>query len=102
MSHSLFQALFCLKDPDAIPELELEGSTLSVHLTSDRKMRTAWPSEITIPVSEPWHEGEEKLVDLRIEAKPFSDYVRSWNPPLYVCRNRRIIGYLRLRATSKT
>jgi len=85
-----------LSDTDAIPEAGLRQARLRVSLTSDRKMRTAWRGEITIAGDVPWHRGEERLVGLSIEAKPFADYVACWRPTLYVCRDREIIGELTL------
>lgn len=87
-------ALIRLSESATIPTTGLRQSKLAVSLTSDSKLRTAWPSEITIADDSPWHRGEERLVELRIEAKPFCDYVACWRPKLYVCQNGEIIGHL--------
>ena len=89
-------AVVRLMDTDVIPDGGLRELSLRVNLTSDIKMRTAWPSEITISGETPWYRGEERLVELRIKAKPFNDYVTCWRPKLYVCRNDKIIGSLTL------
>lgn len=96
MTAPALPALVRLMDTDVIPESGLREPSLRVNLTSDIKMRTAWPSEITVSGSTPWYRGEERLVELRIQAKPFNDYVTCWRPKLYVCRNDEIIGSLRL------
>ena len=90
-------AVLRLTNVGVIDASELEQSTLAVHLTSDPKMRSAWPSEIVMLGDGPLHTNEARPVALRIEAKAFSDYVSSWKPELYVCRNHEIIGYLRLK-----
>jgi hypothetical protein len=96
MASRPLSALLRLENPDAIPETGLTSDRLEVNLTSDHKMRTAWRGEIVIPGDGPWLQGEERLVELQIEAKPFEDYVASWRPTLFVCRNDEIIGQLEL------
>lgn len=96
MSAHALSAVVRLMNSDAIPESGLSEPMLMVDLTSDVKMRTAWPSEIVISGDMPWYRGEERVVEVRIQAKPFNDYVTCWRPKLYVCRNDEIIGSLTL------
>lgn len=72
----------------------LPASRLAVDLTSDRKMRTAWRGEIVIPGDPPWQSGDERIVELEIEAKPFEDYVACWRPTLFACRDDEIIAQI--------
>ena len=96
MSAKSLRALVRLRDTDVIPEAGFQEPRFNVSLTSDHKMRTAWRGEIKVGDSRPWCRGEERRVELSIEAQPFADYVTSWRPTLYVCRDNQIIGLLTL------
>lgn len=78
------------------PHSGTNGALLPVDLTTDHKLRTAWRGEITLLGEPPLKRGEVWPVELEIEAKPFRDYVASWRPKLYVCRNGKLIGELEL------
>jgi hypothetical protein len=96
MTAKRMPAIVRLRDSEVVPDFGFSERSLGVSLTSDYKLRTAWRGEIRIADDAPWHRGEERLVELTIEAKPFEDYVLSWRPTLYVCRDNQIIGLLTL------
>jgi hypothetical protein len=85
-----------LNEAGSIPEEGFSKSRLAVTLTSDHKMRTAWPGEVRMHGDAPWRRGEARRVDLTIDSKPFGDYVACWRPVLYACRDGEIIGQLEL------
>jgi hypothetical protein len=94
MTNRTLSATLRLCDDKPIPADWHYSSRLDVNLTSDARLRTAWPCEMIVLGDEPLRHGEERTVELRIEARPFSDYVSSWRPRLFVCRNDEIVGYL--------
>ena len=89
--------LLRLTSIEPMPPHSATGSLpVPVDLTTDHKLRTAWSGEIRLLGEAPWQRGEQRPVELAIDAKPFRDYVISWRPRLYVCRDGALIGELEL------
>lgn len=100
MATRILSARIRLNDSDAIPSDGLQQLRLRVMLSSDHRLRSAWRGEITIRGESPCHRGEERVVDLAIDARPFEDYVANWRPTLYVSRDDQLIGKLHIGAGS--
>ena len=96
MATRILSARIRLSDSEAIPSDGLRQKKLSVMLSSDERLRSAWRGEITIRGDIPCHRGEERVVDLAIDARPFEDYVANWRPTLYVSRGDQLIGKLQI------
>lgn len=96
MRPSPIPALMRLNTADPIPRDGFLEPSLSVELTSDRKLRSAWTTKVDVLGPTPWHRGEERYVEFLIDSTPFNDYVTCWRPLLYACLNGEIIGELRI------
>ena len=93
MRPQFLTGLIRLSSVDSIlPHSGTGKALLPVDLTTDHKLRTAWRGEIRVLGESAWKRGETRPVELEIEAKPFRDYVASWRPKVYVCRDGELIG----------
>jgi len=81
---------------NGMPDGGLPGPKLRVELFEDAKPDLAWISELNVLGDLPWHEGEERKVEIRIMSDEFRDYVTTKRPNLSVRHGSQVIGSLKL------
>ena len=79
-----------------MPDEGLVGPKLRVELSEKTKLDFAWIAELNVLGDLPWHEGEERQVEVRIMSDEFRNYVRENIPNLLVKYGSQIIGSLEL------
>ncbi len=83
-------------DSGAIPTDGLTVLRHRVELVEKLKPDLGWISELIVLGDLPWHEGEERRVEVRIMTSKFRDHVIDARPSLLVKYGSKIIGALKL------
>lgn len=81
---------------NGMPDGGLIGPRLRVELSEEVKPDSAWIAELNVIGDLPWHEGEERQVEIRIMSGEFRDYVTTNRPNLLVRYGSQVIGSLEL------
>ncbi len=81
---------------NGMPDGGLPGPKLRVELFEEAKPDSAWISELRILGDLPWHEGEERKIEIRIMSDEFRDYVITKRPNLSIRYGSQTIGRLEL------
>ena len=79
-----------------MPEGGLTVPKLRVELFEKLTPDSAWIAELKILGGLPWHEGEERKVEVLILTDEFRDYVVKKSPSLLVRHGSQVIGALEL------
>jgi len=75
-----------------IPKGGLTVSRHRVELAEKEKPNLGWIAELTVLGHLPWHEGEERNVEIRIMSQEFRKYVATKQPSLLIRRGSEILG----------